>query len=1193
MKGKKNRVISFDNTHYQPIIKNNKAWEKIKKLDFNISNDWVDGGERDCFDRIDVLAKDIKKNGSVLDIGCNIGFFSHILQYLGNRVTGIDNDVHVEVKQFTKKSSIQTAKQLNDEYGLGVEFIEADFIDYLRNTDRKWDYVLFLSVFHHFFIGYGYSDQEKMSSVEAVSILQLIDRHTEKALYFEMDEKVGHSFGWGSTREVLENIKMFTTFDEVEVLSVSEDGWAEGRTLFRCTRSKKTNEMPKIIPLSAYSRRNAVGAIRGGSLFITKEANDWQADVHPYGVDVRRQDTIRKGTVLEILKNNPHENICRVLDYDDYWVELEYIDGKLLSSIAPYIENKDDYLSNGISIYEAVSIIDSLKSAVDHLHGLDVVHTDLISFNVMVDKNKKPKIIDIIGAVKATDKLKKLDSEVFWKRCAMEIIERVDYEFLDEISDLKMKELEWGNPKKVQVLNAAIKEKERLISEDTEKIIELRAQVYNLRDELHSLRNSRVVGKIIKLRDRIGRNIPRVKRIPRKVKSIIKPIIAEAMPDFIRVPIRKAIRYDYRAKQLKIETCANEKWSGGPLVSVVIPFYNLANTIDDTLQSLDSQTFRDFEAIIVNDGSNDQDSIDKLKEIKRRRISNLAIVNQANSGVAEARNNGIGRARGKYIICLDSDDMLFPTFIEKAVIELETDPEASIVTSYMETFGVKNEIFQHAKYDPLELLNNNMIITAACFKKEAWEISGGYKPKIGYEDWEFWINLTEHGFWVKQIAEPLFKYRIAMQSRYVEDKETHWDNLKSIRSLHTNYKATLRALIGRRKREHRIILPESAFINLGEKGQFGPVDSNKKNILIAMPWMTFGGAETLVLNFCREIKDMHNTYFITGLKSKNEWENKFKEISQYIYHLPNLFEDQGLYMEFVSNYIKTHNIDIFHIIHTDFVFGMLPEIKKRHPKLKVIITMFNDRVPHYFQPSIDLEKYVDVYTSDNLATAKHYEELLPVNKNVKVIPNGIDCVDNFNPTLYDRSEERAKLEISDDDLAVFFVGRLSEEKNPNVFIEVAKKIIDENKKQNVKFFVIGDGPMRSAIEEQIESIKGLGAKYLGYQTDIARFLSAADVFVLPSSIEGFPLSILEAMAMRLVVISSNVGAVPDVITDGVDGYVVDPGSVDQIHELILKLLGDRRLAEKIKLAARQKLENKYSNAILKKNYVELYKNILK
>ncbi|HUC96068.1 MAG TPA: glycosyltransferase family 4 protein, partial [Candidatus Saccharimonadales bacterium] len=138
-----------------------------------------------------------------------------------------------------------------------------------------------------------------------------------------------------------------------------------------------------------------------------------------------------------------------------------------------------------------------------------------------------------------------------------------------------------------------------------------------------------------------------------------------------------------------------------------------------------------------------------------------------------------------------------------------------------------------------------------------------------------------------------------------------------------------------------------------------------------------------------------------------------------------------------------------------------------------------------------------------------------------------------------------------------------------------------------------DGPMRQSLEKQITSIGGDKIKYLGYQSEVARYLSAGDVFVLPSSIEGFPLSILEAMAMKLAVIASDVGAVSDVIENGQDGFVVKPGSVDDIKNVILKLQKDRKLLEKIKLAARQKLEKKYSNAVLRTNYMKLYKEALK
>ncbi|MCA9328927.1 hypothetical protein KC959_04075, partial [Candidatus Saccharibacteria bacterium] len=463
----------YENTHYQPTITNNKAWEKIKKLDFDIPEGWLEKGERDSFDRIKLLAKDIKDKGTVFDIGCNIGFFAHVLQFLGNKVTGIDNDVHVDVKQFTQKSSIDTARDLNKKYGSDVEFIEDDFIKFLEGTKRSWDYVLFLSVFHHLFIGYGYSDFNRLSSVEAVKTLQLIDKHTDKALYFEMDEKVGHPYGWGSTEEVVANIKMFTSFDVVEVLDVSKDAWAEGRTLIRCSRSGKRTAPPKVIGLSSLSRRNAVGVVKGDSLFVSREANDWSAEEHPYGVDIKRVKVLKDGTVLERLKKIKHKNICEVRGYDDKWVELEYVEGELLSSAAPYLPEQRDYLSRGVGVTEAVSITEKLYDALLHLHEAGIAHTDLISFNVMMTASGEPKIIDMIGCMPLTERLKQLDLEVFWKRCAMEIFDRVAYEFLDEKSDEKLAALAWGSSKRMMSLSAKVQEIEELLTSKDAKMQEL------------------------------------------------------------------------------------------------------------------------------------------------------------------------------------------------------------------------------------------------------------------------------------------------------------------------------------------------------------------------------------------------------------------------------------------------------------------------------------------------------------------------------------------------------------------------------------------------------------------------------------------------------------------------------------------------------------------------------------------------
>ncbi|HEU4966001.1 MAG TPA: glycosyltransferase [Candidatus Saccharimonadales bacterium] len=737
----------------------------------------------------------------------------------------------------------------------------------------------------------------------------------------------------------------------------------------------------------------------------------------------------------------------------------------------------------------------------------------------------------------------------------------------------------------------------------SDEIVELRAQIFRLRDELHALKNARLLGRIIKIRDAAGnarKRIGSIRRIPHRILRMILHRIRVIIAPLVPAPARRFIKRIYRKFRsmtqgrqpvVKKEWTTNLKWrSKYPLLTVVMPYYNLGATVDDALDSLAVQTYRGFEVIIVNDGSNEQTSIEKLHGIEQRYGGlDLRVIHQKNKGVAEARNTGMKQAHGKYIVCLDSDDMLEPTYLEKCLVVLEGHPDIALATAHQQMFGVTQELFKKNAYNPFALYHDNMVLTAAVFRRRAWEVAGGFLSGIGYEDWEFWIRLAEHGFWGRLIPEALFRYRTALQSRYVGDKDKHWNTIKAIRTLHPDYRKKISHLVSVRGSVQHLAGPASAFTNLANPEDYLS-DTHRPNVLITIPWMTFGGAETLIYNYCREVKDAYNLSFVTGLQSEHEWEYKFKEITPRIYHLTNLFDDERMYMEFISNYIKTRHVDILHVIHNGFTFAMLETLKARHPKLKVIVTMFNDRV-EYFEQSTKYEQYVDIFVSDNQKVTDHYKMLLNEGKPTRVIPNGINCYDEFNPRLFDREARRKELGIVDDDLAVFFVGRLSTEKNPDVFLRSAATVLDKGTK-HIEFFVIGDGPMRPEIDALLNKIDNKHIHYLGYQAKVAQFLCAADVFVLPSAIEGFPLSILEAMAMQAVVIASDVGAVAQVVESGKSGFVVTPGSADEIVESVLHLIGDKALMQTMKRAARQEVEAKYSNLKLGENYRRLYKETL-
>lgn len=107
-----------------------------------------------------------------------------------------------------------------------------------------------------------------------------------------------------------------------------------------------------------------------------------------------------------------------------------------------------------------------------------------------------------------------------------------------------------------------------------------------------------------------------------------------------------------------------------PIASIIIPCYNAETLLGETLECLEMQTRKDFEVICINDGSTDN-TLNRLKEWKEKKVFNLRIIDQENSGVSKARNRGLEEAQGKYVLFLDSDDIYHPSFVELMVKGIE------------------------------------------------------------------------------------------------------------------------------------------------------------------------------------------------------------------------------------------------------------------------------------------------------------------------------------------------------------------------------------------------------------------------------------------------------------------------------------------------------------------------------------------
>ncbi|MBE0585315.1 MAG: glycosyltransferase family 2 protein, partial [Desulfofustis sp.] len=207
----------------------------------------------------------------------------------------------------------------------------------------------------------------------------------------------------------------------------------------------------------------------------------------------------------------------------------------------------------------------------------------------------------------------------------------------------------------------------------------------------------------------------------------------------------------------------------GGRVSVIVPAYNEERTLRSTLLSLLDSDYPDLEIIVVNDGSTEQATREKLATYQRDKTRVLTTGNQ---GLAAARNNGITAAAGDYILPLDADDRIAPRYLEEAVAVLKDQPETGIVYCQARLFGAVEADWLLPEYSVEEMLRDNVIFCSALFRRTDWQLVGGYDTGMvhGWEDYEFWISLIERGKGVHRLDGRYFYYRVAADSM-VRSKE--------------------------------------------------------------------------------------------------------------------------------------------------------------------------------------------------------------------------------------------------------------------------------------------------------------------------------------------------------------------------------------------------------------------------------------
>ena len=186
-----------------------------------------------------------------------------------------------------------------------------------------------------------------------------------------------------------------------------------------------------------------------------------------------------------------------------------------------------------------------------------------------------------------------------------------------------------------------------------------------------------------------------------------------------------------------------------------MPCYNDGKYIMEAIDSIGKQTYQNWELIIVDDGSDDEETKQIINEIQNPKIK---VFHTEHLRPARARNYGIQKAEGKYILPVDSDDRIHEEYMEKAVKKIESNSQIGVVYCKAELFGEKNGPWNLPDYSFEQMLLDNIVFVTALFYKSDWEKVGGFNTSMaqGMEDYDFWLSILSIGREIYQIPEALF-----------------------------------------------------------------------------------------------------------------------------------------------------------------------------------------------------------------------------------------------------------------------------------------------------------------------------------------------------------------------------------------------------------------------------------------------------
>jgi GT2 family glycosyltransferase/glycosyltransferase involved in cell wall biosynthesis len=623
-------------------------------------------------------------------------------------------------------------------------------------------------------------------------------------------------------------------------------------------------------------------------------------------------------------------------------------------------------------------------------------------------------------------------------------------------------------------------------------------------------------------------------------------------------------------------------------VSVVIPAYNHEKYVGEAIQSVLDQTFQDLELIIINDGSTDNTETEILK-FKDERIRYFS---QENRGLSATLNRGIELARGEYFNFLPSDDAFFPEKLATQLKAFEESKEIGVVFSYHLVVGgegkevkddpivdwftvpfeTKEEIF------PALFERDFLSAPTALIKMECFEKAGRFDESLKTaQDYDMWMRILKY-YDLRLIKRPLLRYRWhGANLTYQATPETELERAKVLLKAYNNLKiedifpslhqrkdafayaeayeklatyiekSGVPALLliseiyrdrGRyltEKKEDLFLFKredgeesEEGFYQGGSRG-----DSRKIHLLIETRALDKGGLEEVIYGIATHLDPDLFLPVVVCIEAGGFTADRVRKAGIPVEVLGE--EKEKEYIEILNRY----RIDLVNT-HYSF-FGSAIAYRKGIPVISVLHNLYS-----WYSGGILKEfRVADLCVSKYIAVSKQVASFFEYRFNIErsrieIIPDGID-LGKFAKDETQKEAARRDLGFDEGDFVFLHVGAITPAKMQNLLVAVMKEI----SKNHPKIKLISLGPelhkdYGSFIRMKIEEAHlGQNVKLIGFVENPSSYYRVADAFVLPSLIEGWGISTLEAMYHGLPLILTKVGGAEELVENQDVGILIE------------------------------------------------------